>query len=294
MHSNKKCKLNMLHVMVNGMPGPMATETARVCIDRGFTLVNIGFTGPDNAQDGFNVDGANNNNVQVDLIKGPGIDNDAINKLKSLKEQYPDLIVVDYTHPSAVLNNIEAYVNTNCDFVMGTTGGDAHKMNDILDKGTNSAVIAPNMAKQIVALQAGIEAMVKRFPGSYKGYKLLVTESHQSSKADTSGTAKAVVHHLATLNGENFKIEDIEMLRSKEKQMDFGVPVDALKGHAWHTYRMESPDGSVAFELKHNVCGRRVYAEGTADAVQFLDKVRGRGTKRVYNMIDVLESGQMS
>ena len=101
MHSNKKCKLNMLHVMVNGMPGPMATETARVCIDRGFTLVNIGFTGPDNAQDGFNVDGANNNNVQVDLIKGPGIDNDAINKLsdKNLtseeKSKYIEKIAIE-------------------------------------------------------------------------------------------------------------------------------------------------------------------------------------------------------
>ena len=288
----------MIHVMVNGMPGPMATETARACIDRGHKIVNIGFTGPNNAQDGFIIDGcSNNNNVKVDLIKGPGIDNDnddAINKLKSLKEQYPDLIVVDYTHPSAVLNNIQAYIDTNCDFVMGTTGGDINKMKNILNKGSNSAVIAPNMAKQIVALQAGIESMVQRFPGSFQGYKLLVTESHQSSKADTSGTAKAIVHHLATLNGEDFKIEDIVMLRTKEKQMDFGVPDDALEGHAWHTYTLKSPDGSVAFELKHNVCGRRVYAEGTADAVQFLDQARSNGNKRVYNMIDVLESGQMS
>ena len=52
----------------------------------------------------------------------------------------------------------------------------------------------------------------------------------------------------------------------------------------------------MSFELQHNVCGRRVYAEGTADAVDFLYR-KAKGTesseKRIYNMIDVLESGEM-
>lgn len=51
---------------------------------------------------------------------------------------------------------------------------------------------------------------------------------------------------------------------------------------------------SVTFELKHNVCGRRVYAEGTVDGVEFLHKIRGgKPKKRLYNMIDVLEGNQM-
>lgn len=52
---------------------------------------------------------------------------------------------------------------------------------------------------------------------------------------------------------------------------------------------------SVSFELQHNVCGRRVYAEGTADAVQFLHSkaLEKSSDKRIYNMIDVLESGEM-
>jgi 4-hydroxy-tetrahydrodipicolinate reductase len=53
---------------------------------------------------------------------------------------------------------------------------------------------------------------------------------------------------------------------------------------------------SVSFELQHNVCGRRVYAEGTADAVEFLHGAALDKTseKRIYNMIDVLESGGMN
>jgi hypothetical protein len=57
---------------------------------------------------------------------------------------------------------------------------------------------------------------------------------------------------------------------------------------------------STEFEFKHNVCGRRIYAEGTADAVRYLASLKSlRSTKvaadkRLFNMIDVLEAGEMS
>ncbi len=34
------------------------------------------------------------------------------------------------------------------------------------------------------------------------------------------------------------------------------VPQDAIDGHAFHTYQLVSPDGSVTFEFQHNVAGR--------------------------------------
>ena len=42
------------------------------------------------------------------------------------------------------------------------------------------------------ALQAALEGMAADFPGSFAGYTLTCDESHQSSKVDTSGTAKAL------------------------------------------------------------------------------------------------------
>ena len=65
-------------------------------------------------------------------------------------------------------------------------------MADAVDTGVY-AVIAPNMGKQIVAFQTTMETMAERFPGCFAGYSLAVVESHQRTKADTSGTAKAVV-----------------------------------------------------------------------------------------------------
>ena len=52
------------------------------------------------------------------------------------------------------------------------------------------------------------------------------------------------------------------MLRDAPGQREFGVPEDALPGHAFHTYTLTSPDGTVELEFKHNVCGRAVYGEG--------------------------------
>jgi Dihydrodipicolinate reductase, C-terminus len=72
----------------------------------------------------------------------------------------------------------------------------------------------------------------------------------------------------------------------------FGVPEEHLRGHAFHTYSLTSDDGTVEFQFRHNVCGRRMYADGTADAVEFLAKqIRAGADRKVYNMIDVLKMG---
>ena len=282
--------------MVNGIPGPMATAVAEACLDRGLNILPLAFTGPGIQQNEVIIKGAERTQW-VELVVGPGTNPKASETLAKLKKEHPDLIVVDYTHPSATLGNVETYVENSVDFVMGTTGGDPDKINAALEKGTNIAVIAPNMAKQIVALQATLKDMAIKYPRSFEGYTLTVTESHQSTKADTSGTAKAVVAHLIDLNGGNFDkaFEGIVKLRNKEDSMKFGVPEEFIDaGHAFHTYSMTSADGSVTFELKHNVCGRRVYAEGTADAVEFIAKLQKEGTdKRVLTMMDILESEAM-
>ena len=121
-----------------------------------------------------------------------------------------------------------------------------------------------------------------------------VTESHQKTKADTSGTAKAVIGSLNKLSGGSFDVEnDISMIRSDEESLAFGVKGEYLKGHAFHTYTLTSSDGSVEFKLEHNVSGRRVYAKGTADAVKFLAKKVRTDEPKIFSMINVLEEGAL-
>jgi 4-hydroxy-tetrahydrodipicolinate reductase len=162
-----------LCVMVNGMPGPMAVEVAKSGIDRGISIVPIGFTGPSTVEKDVVLMGKSRSE-KVTLQQGPGCSDNAISTLKALKAKYPNLVVVDYTHPSAVMSNVKAYVEADCDFVMGTTGFDMDQVLNLFSSGSNYAIIAPNMAKQIVALQSALQQTASRFPGAFEGYDLQV------------------------------------------------------------------------------------------------------------------------
>ena len=177
---------------------------------------------------------------------------------------------------------------------MGTTGGDREALLRDVEASGKYAVIAPNMGKQIVAFQTMMETMATTFPGCFSGYTMKVVESHQRSKVDTSGTAKAVVSSFQKM-GLNFSENQIEKVREAEEQTRrMGVPEAHIPGHAFHTYTVTSPDGSVTLEFKHNVCGREVYAEGTVDAAIFLAKqIQAGAEKKLYTMVDVLSAGAM-
>lgn len=289
-----------IRIMVNGMPGPMATAAAQACLRKGLSLSPVAMTGPDVEPCTITVsDDVTGASAEVRLIPATDDGLDEISaSLGGLRAAVGEsnVLAIDYTHPSAVNGNAVFYAENDLPFVMGTTGGDRDRLMSDMESRGAFAVIAPNMGKQIVAMQAGLEDLAIKFPGAFAGYKLEVTESHQKTKADTSGTAKAVIASLNRLGDDSFDVEgDINMLRDDESSLAFGVPEEYLNaGHAFHTYTFTSPDGTVQFELKHNVSGRTVYAEGTADAVKFLaTKVRSGMEGRVFSMIDVLQAGAL-
>jgi 4-hydroxy-tetrahydrodipicolinate reductase len=286
-----------IYVMVNGMPGPMATAAAEACLRKGLKLAPAAMTGPAVGSMTITVvDPVTEKSADVRLI--PSLEVDEIKStIEGLKTAYGEknLLAVDYTHPSAVNSNAAFYAENKLPFVMGTTGGDRDKLVADMNAAKHFSVIAPNMAKQIVALQSALEDLAVKYPGAFNTYKLECTESHQKTKADTSGTAKAVISSLKQLAAaDDFSITDIDLIRDDEKAMDFGVPEDALKGHAFHTYTLTSADGTTQFALEHNVAGRTIYAEGTADAVKFLaKKIQTEDEGKVYTMINVLEEGAL-
>ena len=154
--------------------------------------------------------------------------------------------------------------------------------------------VAPPMGKQVVALQAAIKQMAESFPDAFKGYSMRVVESHQASKVDTSGTAKALIQSFNEL-GVGFGSSSVGLIRDVDTQRDvMHIPEEYLLGHAYHTYTLTSADNTVSFEFQHNVCGRTIYAEGTVDAVGFLSRNLERPDgKTLFDMIDVLREGGM-
>ena len=276
--------MNPIKTMVNGLPGNVAQIVARhVLKDPRFELLPYSMTGPEIQESNQKIE-----TLSLELI---GPDRKA-SKIDAIKAQQGPFLSVDFTHPSAVNPNAEYYCQAGLPFVMGTTGGDRQRLVKTVTASSITAVIAPNMAKQIVGFQAMMEYAATTFPALFDGYTLEVKESHQNGKADTSGTAKAMVTYFNQL-GIPFSEDQIVKIRDPEiQQTQLGIDEAYLTGHGWHTYTLVSEDRTVRFEFTHNINGRDIYGRGTLDALLYLsEKVAAGASGKVYTMIDVLKSG---
>jgi len=274
--------MNPIKVMVNGLPGNMASNVAQHALnDDRFELIPQSLTGPEITETQATVDA-----TVFTLIQPQNRDQ----AITAIKETSGPFISVDFALPAAVNSNAEFYCRHGLPFVMGTTGGDRTLLIDTVTASSIAAVIAPNMAKQIVGFQAMMEYAAQTFPNLFEGYGLEIKESHQKGKADTSGTAKAMVGYFNSL-GTPFAADDIVMERDPQAQQDvWGIPAKFLAGHGWHTYSLVSNDKTVRFEFTHNVNGRDIYASGTIDALLFLNKkIKAGVAGKVFTMIDVLK-----
>ena len=281
--------MKKITVMLNGLPGNVVHVIARHFLtDDRFEVVPYSMTGPEIDVPDCTVD-ATNGPFIFHLIRPQDRDQ----AIGDIIKTYDALISIDFTHPTAVNDNADFYCRHNLPFVMGTTGGDRDRLAKAVRDSSISAVIAPNMAKQIVGFQAMMAYAAETFPDLFKGYRLSIRESHQAGKADTSGTARAMVSYFNRM-GIAFSADQIEMERDPERQTNiWGIPSEHLPGHAWHTYTLSSSDGTVLFEFKHNINGRDVYAEGSQDAAAFLSRKVGAGSRgEVFSMMDVLKEGK--
>jgi 4-hydroxy-tetrahydrodipicolinate reductase len=274
-------------IMLNGLPGNVAQVICRHALaDDRIAVLPYSLTGPEIQAPSCHVDA-----TAIELIFPDQRDD----KIEAIKDAEGPFISVDFTHPTAVNANAEFYCRHQLPFVMGTTGGDRGQLMTTVQKSSVAAIIAPNMAKQIVGFQAMMDYAAEQFPNLFKGYHLTIRESHQMGKADTSGTAKAMVGYFNKM-GVDFLPEQIEKERDPERQRNmWGIPAEYLTGHGWHTYTLSSADRSTKFEFVHNINGREIYAEGTLDAVLFLSRQLAQGARsKVFSMIDVLKAGDQA
>lgn len=229
---------NKINVMVNGLPGKMAKEVLLASLAaEDLALIGHSLTGPEINYDLFE---------DVLLIRPDSREKE----IGGVKKNVPDFISVDYTQPDTINSNADFYCRHELPFVIGTTGGDRKALEQRVRDSQICAVIAPNMAKQIVALQDFISEYATFHTNEMIGCGLEVIESHQQGKKDTSGTAKAMVQYFNKM-GIPFDINNITMIRDPEKQKIMGVPTEYLGGHGWHTYILKPTSHESSFAVEN-------------------------------------------
>ncbi len=273
--------------MISGLPGKMARMVAEIIVAnrrKGLELYSWGLTGPEIEDHVVDI-----GNQNVYLVKPSERDKKISDMITPDSKPF---YAVDFTLPKAVNWNVEFYCRHSIPFVMGTTGGDRENIFKMIRESNICAVIAPNMAAQIVAFQAMMEYGAKTFPGVFEGFNLFISESHQKGKADTSGTAKAIAESFRGM-GIPFHFENknqFEMIRDPARQAIMGVPEQYIDGHGWHEYNLATEDGTMSFKFVHKVNGRRPYAMGLLKALPFLEKKIEAGEKgKVYSMVEALK-----
>lgn len=274
-------------VAMSGLPGNMPTKVVEHVLRADqekypFALCPHALTGPEVTQKTVTI-----NRKKIRLYPP-----DRIEEFFDAVERFDDsrpVVIVDYTHASAIPHNVQAYCQEGFPFIMGTTGGDEKWIRKIVRETANCAIVGPNASRQIVVFQAMMTYVAKTFPDVFRGFTLEVVESHQKGKKDTSGTAKAVVGCFNAM-GIPFTFDQIIMIRELAAQRAIGVPEEYLGGHGWHTYTVRSPDNSVFFQFTHNVNGRDTYALGTLDLINFL--INNIKIGKTYSVIDCAKKAQ--
>jgi dihydrodipicolinate reductase len=159
-------------------------------------------------------------------------------------------------------------------FIRGSTqpAKDFEELERLVENSNINAVIAPNMAPPIVAFQNMIKNFTKIFdylaPNHrsneiLNGCRLDIVESHQSTKTDTSGTARAMIEKpngekgYFNLLGTPYKESDIIMIRERKEYSKLGIPEKYFNGHGWHNYIFQRNSGKgngidlLINEMKH-------------------------------------------
>jgi 4-hydroxy-tetrahydrodipicolinate reductase len=178
-------------------------------------------------------------------------------------------VVIDFTTPEAVVQNMRACLATGAKMVVGTTGwydkladmrGLAERKEAGLLYGTNYSVGVQVMLKLAEQIGASLQRA---------GYKFSVVETHHVTKLDKpSGTAISIAEMVE--RGAGRKI---------------AVPIESVReGDAKGTHVLEAVSDGDRVVLTHEAFSRRGFAEGAVRAAEWLATRTG-----CYDFRDVWE-----
>src|SRR6476646_331100 len=173
-------------------------------------------------------------------------------------------VMVDFTHPDGVYDNIRAAIAYGVRPVVGTTGLSPEQIHDLAafaDKASTGCLIIPNFSIGMVLLQqAAIQA------SQYFDHVEII-ELHHNQKADApSGTALQTAQMLAEL-GKTFNpptVEETEKIPgAKGALVDEGIRIHSVRlpGLSAHQEVIFGAAGQI-YTLRHDTSDRACYMPG--------------------------------
>jgi len=182
----------------------------------------------------------------------------------------PPGVIVDFTHPDSVYDNIRSAIAYGIRPVVGTTGLSPEKIQelaDFADKASTGCLIIPNFSIGMVLLQQAAIAASQFFD------HVEIIELHHNQKADApSGTAIQTAQLLGEL-GKTFNaaiVEETEKLPGARGSIaDEGIRIHSIRlpGLIAHQEVIFGAAGQI-YTLRHDTSDRACYMPGVLLAIR--------------------------
>lgn len=169
----------MIKVLVNGALGRMGSEVVRTVLhEEDMQLVGC-----------VDIHGSEK------MVEGQAV----TAELKTALELYKPDVVVDFTRPDVVMNNLKVILNSGINAVVGTTGftkEDLAELDALAQNNKTGILVAPNFAMGAILMMKIACDVAKYFP------QVEIIEMHHDKKLDApSGTAVLTAQKLAEARG---------------------------------------------------------------------------------------------
>ena len=187
-------------------------------------------------------------------------------------------VAIDFSVPTAAVDNISASFNNNVPVVSGTTGWlDRYDEMIALCKEKNGGFISSSNFSLGVNLFFGLNEYLAKMMAKIDGYKVNMEEIHHIHKLDApSGTAISLAQGVI----ENSKYSNWTLENGTEND----IHIEAVRtGEIPGTHTVTYDSGIDSIEIKHTAHNREGFALGAVIAAEWL-----AGKHGIFSMRDVL------
>lgn len=257
-------------VVVNGAAGKMGREVIKAVADADdMTLIGAIDRNPQYlGQDAGEVAGCGP--VEIPIL------NDLQSNLVLATQEQVQGVMVDFTHPSGVYENVRSAIAYGVRPVVGTTGLSPEQIKDLADfaeKASTGCLIVPNFSIGMVLLQqAAIQA------SQYFDHVEII-ELHHNQKADApSGTAIQTAQLLAEL-GKTFNpslVQETEKLSGARGSVaDEGIRIHSVRlpGLIAHQEVIFGASGQI-YTLRHDTTDRSSFMPGVLLSIRKVTQLK--------------------
>lgn len=177
-------------------------------------------------------------------------------------------VVVEFTNPDVVMENLARWRSGGSDVVVGTSGFSADRLAEVADlfgKGPPNCLIAPNFSIGAVLMMRFAELAAPHFAAAE------VVELHHDRKADApSGTATNTAERIARAKPDQKReVESAELIDGARGASVGGVPVHAVRlpGLVAHQEVLLGNAGEW-LTIRHDTTDRTAFMAGVLLAVR--------------------------